>query len=614
MHFLAPLGFAFAASIPVVIIFYLLKRKRVVKLVSSTLLWQKYLAETQASAPFQKLRKNWLLILQIILLILAVLALSRPYFATKAKPSQLRVVILDASASMQATDESPSRFEKARAEALKWVDSLAGEDQMVVLQAGANTEVKQSATSEKAALRRALQACVCSDGPTRIVPALKMAESLVRDLDPKTNPEIHLFSDGAVPELNEFENKALPLVYHRVGTSANNLGITALDVRSNPEDSSQRAVYVSVANFSTNSVETDLELSLNDRLVETRPLTIPAGETSPQVFLAKQSRDGVFTVRLTAKDDLAVDNQASIVSLLPKSVKVLLVSQGNRLLERALRAVPNLELASATQLTDSAAGFDFVVLDGVTPVVWPKGNVLAIHVANTNWLQNVTRVETPPIVDWRSNHPLLRYAGFDNVQIVESLTARTPSWAVSLLEAPQGPLILAGDLARQRIIWIGFDVLESNWPLRISFPIFIANAADWLNPANARSGQLLVKAGDPFRLALPEPATSAQVTLPGGQTKSLTLDPNANELVFGDTLKQGIYRLRLGTNDTTFCVNLLDAAESNIKPRENVQLGKYTKVSATTKQRANMELWRTIASLGLLVLLVEWWYYHRRTV
>ena len=79
---------------------------------------------------------------------------------------------------MQATDETPSRFEKARAEALKWVDSLAGNDQMVILQAGANTEVKQSATTEKGALRRALQACVCSDGPTRLVPALKMAESL----------------------------------------------------------------------------------------------------------------------------------------------------------------------------------------------------------------------------------------------------------------------------------------------------------------------------------------------------------------------------------------------------------------------------------------------------
>src|SRR2546427_1828254 len=309
MNFLAPAAFAFAAALPIVVVFYLLKRKRVVKLVSSTLLWQRFLSETQASAPFQKLRKNWLLILQLILLALVVFSLARPYFATKAKPAQLRVIVLDASASMQATDETPSRFEKARAEALKWVDSLSGNNQMVVLQAGANTEVKQSATSEKAALRRALQACSAADGPTRLVPALKMAESLVRDLDPKTNPEIHLFSDGAVPELNEFENKALPLIYHRVGKGANNLGITALDVRANPEDARQRAVYVSIANFSSNNVQTEAELLLDNRLLETRPLKIPAGDASPQVFKASQARDGIFTLRLTFKDDLAADNQ-----------------------------------------------------------------------------------------------------------------------------------------------------------------------------------------------------------------------------------------------------------------------------------------------------------------
>src|SRR5207237_9258145 len=109
--------------------------KRVVLLVSSTFLWQKFLAETQAGAPFQKLRKNWLLIIQIILLTFIVLALTRPFFKTKAKPAELRVVILDTSASMQAIDESPSRFEKARADALKWIDSLAGTAQMVILQA-----------------------------------------------------------------------------------------------------------------------------------------------------------------------------------------------------------------------------------------------------------------------------------------------------------------------------------------------------------------------------------------------------------------------------------------------------------------------------------------------
>jgi Ca-activated chloride channel family protein len=611
MNFLAPAAFFFAASIPVVVVFYLLKRKRVVKLVSSTLLWQKFLSETQASAPFQKLRKNWLLILQIILLIFAVLALSRPFFATKAKPAELRVVILDTSASMQATDESPSRFEKARAEALKWVDGLRGSDQMVVLQAGANTEVKQSATSEKAALRRALQACVCSDGPTRLLPALRMAESLVRD---QRNAEIHLFSDGAVPELSEFENKALPLVYHRVGKSSENLGIIALDVRSNPENAKERAIYASVGNYSTNNQQTELELLLDDKLIETRPINVPANETSPQVFKAEQARDGVFTVRLTARDDLPADNQASIVSLLPKPVKVMLVTKGNRFLERALRAAPNVELVTANDLTDTATGFDFVVLDDIPPTVWPQGNVLAIHVMNTNWFENVTRIEGPGIVDWKSAHPVLRYVSFDNVPVAETFAVKTPNWGVSLLDAPQASMMVAGELGRQRIIWIGFDTLQSLWPYRVSFPMFVANAVEWLNPANAKNAQLLVKPGDPFRLALTHPEKSAQVTTPAGTTSTVELDANANEFVYGDTFKQGVYRVRLSTNEVTFCSDLLDSAESNIKPRDELQLGKYTKVTATTMQRTNMELWRTIASIGLVVLMIEWWYYHRRTV
>src|SRR6267143_18047 len=96
MSFLAPAGLWFAAAIPVVIVFYLLKRKRVVRLVSSTLLWQKFLAETQASAPFQRLRHNWLLILQLIMLTLAVFALARPYFTGKVAAGRLQVVILDA--------------------------------------------------------------------------------------------------------------------------------------------------------------------------------------------------------------------------------------------------------------------------------------------------------------------------------------------------------------------------------------------------------------------------------------------------------------------------------------------------------------------------------------
>ena len=611
MRFLSPAAFWFAATLPVVVVFYLLKRRRVVKLVSSTVLWQKFLADTQANAPFQKLRHNWLLVLQLLLLLLAILALSRPYFSGHAATSGLRVIILDASASMQSTDESPSRFEKARAEALHLVDSLKDQEQMLVLLAAGNTVVKQSATSDKAVLRRAIENCQVTDSTTRLTEALKLAGTLVRD---KHDPEIHLFSDGAAGDLSEFENKGLSVIYHREGVRCNNLGVTTLDIRDNPENHQERAIYASVVNFSTNSQQTVLDLLFDQQVVDTRPLSLAPGETSPQVFSATQERDGIFTVRIDARDDLAADNQASIVSLLPQPVRVLLVSHGNRFMEKALRAVSGVELTVATDTLDGAPNSDIVVLDDVTPSAWPKNSVLAFHVAGTNLFEDGwTNIDAPAIVDWKNTHPLLRYINLDNIQISETLGVRTPAWGLPLVETRQTPLMLAGELSRQKIIWVGFDTLQSTWPLRVSFPMFIANAVDWLNPASTKSRQLMLHAGEPFRYALAQSVDSVEVTLPGGARETIAA-AGSREIVFGDTARQGTYHLRAGTNEIAFCVNVLDAAESNTKPREELQLGKFNKVGATEIKQASVEIWHWIAAGALAVLMFEWWYYHRRTV
>jgi hypothetical protein len=608
---LSPAAFWFAATLPVVVVFYLLKRRRVVKLISSTLLWQKFLAETQANAPFQKLRHNWLLILQLLLLALAILALSRPFFAGHVTSSGLRVVILDASASMQSTDESPSRFEKARADALKMVDAMKDQEQMLILLAAGNTEVKQSATADKSALRHALQTCQVTDSSTRLTEALKLADTLVRD---KHDPEIHLYSDGAAGDLSEFENKGLHVIYHRIGQRCENVGVTTLDIRENPENHKERAIYTSIVNYSTNKQTTILELLFDNQVVDTRPLTIPAGDTAAQVFSTTQERDGIFTVRIDAKDDLAADNQASMVSLLPQPTKVLLVTRGNRFMEKALHAAANVDLSIAQDTVDGAPDKDVVVLDDVTPAAWPKPNVFAIHITNTNWFDSgYTNVENPAIVDWKNTHPLLRYINLDNVQISETLGVKTPGWAIPLVDAQQTPLIVAGELSHQKIIWIGFDTLQSTWPLRISFPMFIANAMDWLNPAAAKSQQLMLHAGEPFRFAFNQTVISAEVTLPGGTKETIAAGGN-REIVFGHTAKQGTYHLRAGTNEIAFCVNVLDAAESNTKPRDELQLGKFNKVGAVEVKQASVEIWRWIAAGALGVLMFEWWYYHRRTV
>ncbi len=609
MNFLAPAALFFGLAIPVVIVFYLLKRKRVVKLISSTLLWERFLAETQASKPFQRLRHNWLLLIQILILALVVLALARPYFSGMQKGGQRRVMILDVSASMQSTDEKPTRLDKAREEALKFVGTLMDNDETVVLQAGANTEVKQSATSDKAALRRAIQSCAPSDSPTRFAEAFKLAETLIKD---RSGAEIHLFSDGAWPQSPDF-NKDLPITYHKFGQRGQNLGIVSLDVRPNPDNFAERAIFATIANFSSNAWQTELELLFDGELVQARPLNLPPTNSQPIVLTAPQTNDGVFTIRLTSKDDLPADDQASILSLIPQPANVLLLTRGNRFLEQALRALPQVRLNVASVLTDDASAFDMVIMDDVIPAVWPKVNTLAIHTVSTNWFPTWTTVTAPAIVDWKNTHQILRYVNFDNVSIAETFGVKTPSWGVSLVESPQTPLILAGELGGRRLLWVGFDTLQSSWPLRISFPIFIANAVDWLNPSAANASQFLVRPGEPFRFRAAQPVQQAKVTKPDGTVVPVSVTANGTELSFGDTLRQGVYKLQADTNTVRFCVALLDPAESSTTPREELPFGRFTKVTPVKLRRANQELWRWLALGGLCIVIFEWWYYHRRT-
>lgn len=626
MNFLTPIGFAFGAALPVVVVFYLLKRKRVVRVVPSTLLWQRFLAENQANSPFQRLRNHWLLWLQLLLLALAVLALGRPYFRGTAGTSSLQVIILDASASMQATDESPSRFGQAQAEALKLVDGLrtaSGSDrqQMLVLVAGATTEVRQSATSDRAALRRAIQSARASDASTRLGDALRVAESLTRD-----NPgsEIHLFTDGSGVDLKEFEHHDLPLLFHKLGRRSENAGMVSLDVKASPEDPSQRAIFTSVVNNGSAPLASTVELRFDGQLIETKPVTVPVGGITPLVFFAQQGQDGVFSVTLTQPDDLMADNQARSISLLPRPIRVGLVSRGNRFLEKAIAAAaPQVEVRLLSDYRAGDGHFDLVVLDDITPTVWPTDNLFAIHVVASNWFEGPPAViENPAIVDWRNTHPLLRFVGFDTVQIAQSLAVKPLGWALPLVDSPQAPLILAGELGRQRAVWLGFDLLQSTWPLRLGFPIFVANAVQWLNPATAAANRAFLHPGDPIRLPLGqfnEPAGGqvtagvAELVLPDGHKVSVPVDAKAREIVYGGTDQQGIYRLTWGTNRTDFAVNLLDPVESNLKPGDNLSVGRRGTILPASLKRANLESWRWFALGALAVLTLEWWWFHRRT-
>ncbi|MBX3746306.1 MAG: BatA and WFA domain-containing protein [Verrucomicrobiae bacterium] len=617
MSFLAPLALWFALSIPALVLLHLLKRRHRTHPVPSTVLWDRHLADTRAQSPWQRLRAQWLLLLQILLLALAVLALARPLSSSTATPSPLRVLILDASASMQSTDVLPSRFEAARAEAHRWVQGLGPHQTLAILQAGPGVLVRQAPTSDRTALRRALDACQVTDGPARIGDALRLAESLIRNVE---GAEIHLFSDGALAGLDASPAPALPAVFHPVGVRRRNVAFTSLEVRPHPENPAQRTLLASLVNLTPDPVETSVTLAAGTENVAVRTVSLDAGASASVVFNVTPWPVEVFTVRHDAPDDLAVDNHASVVSPPPVPARILLATRGNAFLQRAILASGPVALTVVQDFPDtpdspdSPADWDIVILDGLTPSPWPSANLLAIAASPPDWFDQTEPVSNPAIVDWQAGHPVLRFVGLDAVAIAKASTATLPPWGNALIDTPQGPVAFAGQHRSQRILWLGFDLLDTTWPLRVSFPVFIANAIQWLHPHAARSAALNIRAGEPIRLQPPQSAARLEIQPPGEDWQEVPYSPGAPQVAYARTDRQGLYRFRWPGGETTVAVQAIDPVESDTTPRPIPwQTSAHPPVAASALPSAPQERWRGFAAAALAILLLEAWFQHRRT-
>src|SRR5437867_7124046 len=113
-----PLGLAAwsaLAGVPVgIIALYFLKPRRRPVQVPSTLLWRRSLEDLHVNSLFQRLRRNLLLFLQLLAIFLAMIALTGPRVRGTTGQGQRFVIAIDNSASMSATDVSPTRLARAK--------------------------------------------------------------------------------------------------------------------------------------------------------------------------------------------------------------------------------------------------------------------------------------------------------------------------------------------------------------------------------------------------------------------------------------------------------------------------------------------------------------------
>ncbi len=588
---------------------YVLRLKRKEHVVSSTLLWQTALRDLQANAPWQKLRSSLLMWLQILFLVLAVFALARPAIKVLASGGQTVAIIIDSSGSMAATDVSPSRFAKAQAEATRLINGLSSGDQATVISAAGGTRVLAPLTTNKTILKRAVAGAKTQDTGCNLRDAVVLASSL---LQKKKNPQIYVLSDGAVTPVNDLALGNIGLQFVKTGTRNDNVAITAMDVRRGYGGGAAQ-IFVTVRNYSDKEKKVNLELARDDDLVSVRPMTLGPSGTDSQLFDADYEQ-GLFSVKFEEKDDLLSDNAAYANLEAPRTIKVLLLSQeGNLFLEKALNVDPNVQLTRASSTATATDDYDVVVCDGLAPT-GKVTNQLVFNAATTlSPVEEIGQVTAPSVADWDRKHPVTRYGTWTDVRFARAAAVKTKSWGEAILEAENSPLIVSGERSGKRVVWCGFDIRDTDLPLRVTFPIFINSSLQWLTAPRGNSGQALESApfhaGDVVPLAPPPGNNQINITYPDKSQKRLTVDRIPLLFTGGDQV--GVYTAGAGNWKRTFGINLLNKNESDLTPKDAIQVGEGKPVAGEGRGRANKELWGYLALAAVLLLAVEWWVYHR---
>ena len=614
MNFFNPLSLLWLIPLAgLIVLMYILKLRRKDVVVSSTFLWQQVIRDVQANAPFQKLRRNLLLLLQLLAILLLVLVISRPFWRGKGIGGRSVVIVMDTSASMEATDVRPSRLAKAKDKAVRIVGGMRPQDQMMVVSAASRPEALTGFTSERGELSRAINSLEPRETSTNIRDAVNLAAALVATRD---SARIEVISDGAFPPITNVNLGKAFVAFHPVGASGENVGIAAVDYRHSLAGEEKVQLFVTIRNFDTKPRTFNVELAHEKQLLDAQEVTLQPGEENPQVFdLPEPSVPITLSVRLDARDALDSDNRAALVINPRKTIKALLVGGDNPFLENGMNVDPSVDLTKMNLAGfKGPEGYDVVVFDGQAPKSLPEGSYLFVNCSSDRSpAVPIAEHENQGLIDPDRSHSALRYVDFGNTRWTTMTAGKPAPWARELASSESGSAIVAGEQGRTRALWIGFDldVAHGQFPLTVGYPIFIANSLRWL----ARTNDVLetqVRTGTPLQIDPPGALKTVTVSKPDGSKREIPV-PTRGSAVFDEVDQVGLYTVTgTGGFRRVFAANLADHAESDITPKRNPDLGGGAPPQPGRRVTITRELWSYLAILLLGLLAFEWYAFHRR--
>jgi hypothetical protein len=632
--------------------FYFLKVRRKPVLVPSTYLWRRTIQDQRVNALWQRLRRSLLLLLQLLAVLAAAIALVRPTWSGSILRGGRYVFLIDNSASMSASDVSPSRLEEAKRRVLELIDKMGSGDAAMVISFADQARIDQAFTENREQLRRAVREIKPTNRTTSLDEALRIClrqggASTGTDDQPAGDPnavasdqpeppQLFIVSDGRFTPPADLAVAQPRATFIPVGgATSKNLGVLGLVVERSGIGTRKTQALAKVRNFSSEAKEVDLELRIGDRLADARRVSLEPAQQKDIVFTLADAGDGLWQVKLSTKDELPVDDMAWAVLAPPRVARGLVVSTGNRYLSAALatdeakhwttvRYEPPTFLTSVDYKTLVEAGaWDWILFDRSKPPASP--NCSAVYLGalppGDGW-KSGPKIDLPPIIDVARTHPLFENVALGQVLIAEAAPPVGPSGAQTLVESDQGALAVVAPRGAFEDLVLGFSLTAAdgapltNWPLvdGAGFEQFILNFLQYFGRAGSAQIAASVRPGRPFRFRLDGGATEARVIAPDGIAKTLGRS-DSGDFAYYDTSLVGPYVIEVeGKRRQTFCVNLFDAGESQTGVGEQpaLQSGEVKIVGNTRWESTRLEGWRPFLWLMLALLVVEWYIYGRR--
>jgi hypothetical protein len=619
MSFLTPTAFALAILGLIIIAMYLLKLRRTERVVSSTYLWQRMVRDVEANAPWQRVRRNLLLFLQLLFLLTLIFALARPFTWTEGSTSQTIILIFDSSASMAATDNIPDRSNRldiAKDQARLLISNHAQETRFTIIAADDTTRVLVSSSQDRRLLYQTLDNLHPQTSNSDLTSALELASAIATH---QPDAEIVIYSDGRIdlPERLAIQGHVR---YQSIGESDDNQAISLITLEPG-RDNHHLTAFIQVANYAAEPAQRRLILSADGQLVDAHDLEIPGHGQVSLISDLIPTETEVLEATLTQDDALSLDDQVWIVQKVSDSHNVNLVTQGNRFLETALGLLPgiNLSILNQEDLEGEKMGEpSLIIFDNSTPIISKLQSPNLFYVgpiSSTNTFSVTNTIVNPNPRPASDDDPLLEYVDLSEVNILDAAQIPLPGWARPVLidENSGDPLLFVGEIGGRRMAVSAFDPRRSNLPLLAAYPILIANLTDWLLPGRIGDIPNQVTPGQVLTFTPPPEITTLNITQPDGTRTRLEIQDG--RAIFADTIQLGVYRVAWGEGQSlAFAVNLFNPQESDILPADTLTL--FDEASGTQDnlpQQARYEWWRPLAALALIILFVEWLVYHRAT-